>query len=118
MNPPRIEECQVQLEATVAKTHRFSDNSLVPMFAFELSIIQCHIEESILMGDKKQYVDPDEWHPLIMSFRKFYTTNDYIHPSRLNNISVEKYRVREMKGLVGGLVKNMFSFLYREHRKL
>ena len=113
---PRIEECQVQLEAVVAKIHQFSENSIIPMFAFELNIIESHIEESILMGDENQYVNPDEWHPLIMSFRKFYTTNDYIHSSRLADTSVEKYRVREMKGLKGKFIKNLFSFLYRKYR--
>ncbi|PCI51356.1 MAG: flavin reductase [Moraxellaceae bacterium] len=119
VKPPRVVECQVQLEASVEKIHRFCDKSLVPMFAFELEVIQSHVEESILMGDKLQYVNPDHWHPLIMSFRKFYTTHDYIHPSRLESaVSVEKYRVKEFTGLGGRLLRNSFRLLYRRHFKL
>lgn len=119
VKPERVAECQVQLEAHVEKIHRFCDKSLIPMFAFELDVVQSHVEESILMGDKLQYVDPDRWHPLIMSFRKFYTTNDYIHTSRLEQaVSVEKYRVKEFKGLGGRLIRNSFRLLYRRHSKL
>lgn len=113
---PRLKECQVQLEATVEKAHSFSENSIIPMFAFELNIIQPYIDERILMGDKNQYVNPDKWHPLIMSFRKFYTTNDYIHASRLNQVSVEKYRAKEMKGLKGWITKSLLRFLYRKYK--
>jgi len=115
----RIGECKVQLEAKVANTHsvaKNNKNAIIPMFAFELDIIQTHIEESILTGKNKQYVDPDKWHPLIMSFRKFYTTHDYIHPSSLAHESVEKYRLREYKGLKGYLINNVFKLLYRKHR--
>lgn len=118
--PARISECQVQLEATVEKVHGFaeaSERAIVPMFAFELNIITSHIDESILVGDKKQYVNPDAWHPLIMNFRKFYTTHDYIHPSKLAVASEEKYRLREMKGVKGALISRVFKILYRKYRR-
>lgn len=115
VKPPRICECQVQLEATVEKIHRFSENSAIPMSAFELNIVQSHIDESILMGSEKQYVNPDKWHPLIMSFRKFYTTNDYIHPSRLDAVSVERYRPIEKSKMKGKLITSVFELLYRKY---
>lgn len=111
---PRIGECQVQLETSVAKVHPFSD-APVPMFAFELDILETHIEESILMGDKKSYVDPDAWHPLIMSFRKYYTTHNYIHPAVLETESIEKYRVTEPNSFLSHLVARSVAFLYRKY---
>ena len=100
VNPPRITECQIQLEASVEKIHTFSD-APIPMFAFELKIQNSHIEECLLTGDKNQYVDPDKWHPLIMNFRKFYTTNDYIHSSRLEKAPVETYRIKSSNSING-----------------
>lgn len=117
VRPPRIAECQVQLEACLEKTHPFCDQSLVPMFAFELSIRQTHLDESILMGEQKRYVDPDQWHPLIMCFRKFYSTNTYIHESRLQQaVSEERYRVKELNGLKGRVLRSLFALLYRKYR--
>jgi flavin reductase (DIM6/NTAB) family NADH-FMN oxidoreductase RutF len=116
VNPPRVTECQIQLEASVDKIHGFSD-APIPMFAFELKIRHSHIEESLLMGDKKQYVNPDKWHPLIMSFRKFYTTNNYIHPSRLEKASVEAYRIRSSKRITGKTFNAVISRLYRKYRQ-
>ena len=115
VSPPRVTECQIQLEASVNKIHAFSD-APIPMFAFELKISHSHIEESLLMGDKKQYVDPDKWHPLIMSFRKFYTTNNYIHPSQLEKASVETYRVRSSKSIAGKAFNGVMRRLYRKYR--
>jgi len=94
VSAPRIQECPVQLEATLAKTMPFgSENSkmAVPCAAFELNIENVHVEESILLDPNKSYIDPDKWHPLIMSFRKFYSTGTYIHKSRLAEGSEAQY---------------------------
>ncbi|MEE2732121.1 MAG: flavin reductase family protein [Pseudomonadota bacterium] len=114
----RIKECKVQLEATVEKIHRFSEQSILPVYAFELNVVRTHVCESLLMGENHQYVDPDKWHPLIMNFRKFYTTNDYIHPSKLSEASAEKYHVRNMTGLKAKTMKLLFGVIYRNHRRL
>jgi len=102
VGPSRIEECPVQLEAKLAKTSSFgeSDSKMaVPSVAFELNIEKVHVEELILKDANKSYVDPDKWHPLIMSFRKFYSTGDYIHESKLAEGSEAKYAPWKQKGL-------------------
>lgn len=117
VNGAKIVECPVQLEVQVENIHPFAAHHLVPMFAFEMRIVQCHLEESILTGEHLQYVDPDRWHPLIMSFRRFYSTHDSLCPSRLEQaVSVERYRVREQDGLAGRVVKALFRRLYRQYR--
>lgn len=118
VNVTRIKECKVQLEATVEKIHKFSEQSIVPMYAFELNVVRTHICDSLLMGENHQYVDPDRWHPLIMNFRKFYTTNDYIHPSKLSEVSVENYHVRNMSSLKAKIIKLLFGMIYRNYRRL
>lgn len=111
---PRLNECQVQLEAKVEKIHAFSNKSLIPLVAFEMSIVKTHVDDSILMPGQHQYVDPDKWHPLIMSFRKFYTTNDYIHPSRLAEGSAERYHVRDLSGFKGRAIRSVINQLYKK----
>jgi len=115
INPPRITECQVQLEATVERVHPFSD-APIPMFAFELKIQNSHIEEYLLTGDKKQYVDPEKWHPLIMNFRKFYTTNSYIHPSLLEKAPIEAYRIKSTDSITGKAFNAVIRHLYKKYR--
>ena len=83
INAPRIQECMVQLEAKLIKKVKVGsqdEKMAIPTVAFELQILKVHVDESVLVDGKKEYVDPDKWHPLIMSFRRFYTTNDYIYP--------------------------------------
>jgi flavin reductase (DIM6/NTAB) family NADH-FMN oxidoreductase RutF len=91
---PRLKECPVQLEAKLAKVVEFGRDNVktaIPMGAFELNIEKVHVDESLLIEPNRPYVDPDKWHPLIMSFRKFYSTGDYIHESRLGQGSESQY---------------------------
>jgi len=94
VSPPRILECLIQLEATLEKAIPFAvDNpkTMIPTVAFELNVEKVHAEESLLFGENQGYVNPDKWHPLIMSFRKFYTTGDTLHKSRLSEGCEDKY---------------------------
>ena len=131
VKPARIVECPVQLEAKVSDCRRFGENNArmsIPSFSFELDILKVHVEETILMAnshldgkpdgdrDRNQYVDPDKWHPLIMSFRKFYTTNDYIHESRLNRGAEEMYAPWKKKGIKRKITELMLSVATRKYR--
>ncbi|MBL4794476.1 MAG: hypothetical protein JKY24_02980 [Pseudomonadales bacterium] len=40
------------------------------------------------------------------------TVQQYVNP----DLSVEKYRVKEMTGLKGKFITNLFGFLYRKYR--
>lgn len=99
---PRVQECPVQLEAKLVRTMPFGEESTkmaVPSVAFELHIEKVHVFESLLIDAEKSYIDPDKWHPLIMSFRKFYSTGDYIHPSKLSEGSETQYAPWKQHGL-------------------
>jgi flavin reductase (DIM6/NTAB) family NADH-FMN oxidoreductase RutF len=107
VKPPRIQECPVQLEATLAKCTPFGERNRkmgVPTAALELSIERVHVEEALLAHPDKPYVDPDKWHPLIMSFRQFYSTGGYIHPSKLSEGAENQYAPWKRKGPVGTLI--------------
>ncbi|HET8707020.1 MAG TPA: flavin reductase family protein, partial [Pseudomonadales bacterium] len=111
---PRVLECPVQLEAKLRDAKPFAQSSAkapIPVSAFELEVVKVHVEESLLSDTEKSYVDPDKWHPLIMSFRKFYTTGDYIHPSRLAEGNEEMYAPWKRNKLV----KRFFYYLLEKN---
>jgi flavin reductase (DIM6/NTAB) family NADH-FMN oxidoreductase RutF len=94
--PPRVRECPVQMEAEVVAVNLLGQDD--PAIAgrittFELKIIRVHVEESILMDENSDRVDPDKWRPLIMSFQKFYGLGDQIHESTLSQIPEKLYRM-------------------------
>jgi len=102
VKPPRIEECPVQLEAKLVNKMPFGEHDpkmAVPSVAFELSVEKVHLDELILKDPNKPYVDPDKWHPLIMNFRKFYSTGSYIHESKLAKGAEAQYAPWKQKGL-------------------
>jgi flavin reductase (DIM6/NTAB) family NADH-FMN oxidoreductase RutF len=85
VDPPRVAECPVQLEARVEQVHALStpDDHLV---AVEARVIRVHIEESLLVPGHRNYIDPERWNPLIMSFTEFFGLSGKVHPSRLATV--------------------------------
>lgn len=78
----RVAECPVQLEAKVEATHPLAEDE--PGFrgkvlVFETRVQRVHLEDSILADEDKHRIDPDKWHPLLMSFQHFYG----IRPTKL-----------------------------------
>lgn len=85
VGPPRVAECPVQLEARVEQVHALSapDDYLV---AVEARVIRVHIEETLLVPGHRNYIDPERWNPLIMSFTEFFGLSGKVHPSRLATV--------------------------------
>ncbi|PQP86960.1 flavin reductase family protein [Paenibacillus sp. AR247] len=77
---PRAGECPVQLEAELVQIHSFEEPSSIA--AMEMKIKRIHIDEELLMGEKN-YINPERWNPLIMSFCEFFGLGRKLHPSRL-----------------------------------
>jgi flavin reductase (DIM6/NTAB) family NADH-FMN oxidoreductase RutF len=88
--PPRIHECLVQMEATVAESRPLAGED--PTFgnfvtSIQLSIERLHLDESILQGGNPNRVDTDRWRPLIMSFAQYYgLAEGRLQPSALAEI--------------------------------
>lgn len=52
-----------------------------------------HVRPDLLMDGQPNRIDPDRWHPLIMSFQKFYGLSaGQVHASRLADIPESAYR--------------------------
>lgn len=94
--PPRALECPVQLEAVLAAQNGFmADDPVwkVGIIVFEVRIQRVHVHPSLLMEGHENRIDPDKWHPLLMSFQKFYgLAPGQVHASRLGEIEEATYR--------------------------
>jgi flavin reductase (DIM6/NTAB) family NADH-FMN oxidoreductase RutF len=82
VNAPLVAECPLQLEAYVKQVHPF-DEEHGTVKAIEMSIARVHIDEGLLVPGTENYIDPERWNPLIMSFCEFFGLSDKLHHSRL-----------------------------------
>ena len=95
VNPPRVAECPVQMEAVMEQWHGIADEDdqqrgrIVTM---ELRIQRIYLDEFILMEGNSNRVDPNKWRPLIMSFQQFYGLGEQVHSSTLSSIPEDLYR--------------------------
>ena len=78
---PRVAECPVQLEASLANVHDFGQPS--SLTAIEVTVTRVHVDENLLMAGEKNYIDPLKWNPLIMNFCEYFGLSGNLHPSRL-----------------------------------
>ncbi len=93
--PPRLLECPVQLEATLAGVHPIAagePDRAGKLVALEVRIQRVHIEEDLLMAGHRDRIDPDKWRPLIMSFTQFFGLGQRVHESELAKIPESAYR--------------------------
>jgi len=92
---PRVAECPVQLEAEVVVIHPVAEEdakSRGRIVTIELKIVKVHLDESILLEEDMNRIDPDKWRPLIMSFQKFYGLGEQVYSSTLSQIPEYLYR--------------------------
>ncbi|MFB9329948.1 flavin reductase family protein [Paenibacillus aurantiacus] len=81
VEPPRVLECPVQLEAKLVRAHPFEQPS--SLIALEVAIVRVHAEESILSPLGANYIDPAKWKPMIMNFCEYFGLGDQLSSSRL-----------------------------------
>ena len=95
--PPRVKECPVQLEASVAAPHRVGEDNPAQrgfILCIETRIQRVHADEAIMMDGERDRIDPDKWRPLIMSFQQFYGLGARLQHSELGTIPERMYRSR------------------------
>ena len=87
VKPPRVAECPVQLEALIENIHELGEHDphLSPgaVAAFEARIVRVHVDEKQLIPGHPNYIDAEQWNPLIMSFCEFFGLSGKLHPSKL-----------------------------------
>jgi flavin reductase (DIM6/NTAB) family NADH-FMN oxidoreductase RutF len=92
---PRVRECPVQLEAVVEAVHGLAQDDAVLQgrtSLIEVRVQRVHVDESIVMDNEPNRIDPDKWRPLIMSFQEFYGLGPKVGPSRLGTVPEALYR--------------------------
>ena len=97
---PLVKECAVQLEAKLVTNHRLAEDDIQQngrIVTMEFKVVGVHVEESLLMDEYINRIDPDKWRPLIMSFQKFYGLGPEMHYSALAEIPEELYKSPDME---------------------
>lgn len=95
VEPPRVAECPVQLEAVLDDSYRIAEKDPQRrgfLIALETRIRRVHVDEALRMDGHEDRIDPVKWHPLIMSFCQFFGLGPRIHPSTLAEIPESAYR--------------------------
>lgn len=73
VQPARVADCPVQMEAKVTRLHRMQGDRLRQLgggVAAEVEIIRVHVAEEFIAGDS--YIDAEKWSPLIYNFRHYF----------------------------------------------
>ena len=95
VQPPRVGECPVHLEAMLEAVHPLAvrdDDRRGALVALELRIVRVHVDEAIRMTGHSDRIDPEKWRPLIMSFQQFFGLGAIVHDSTLSRIPETVYR--------------------------
>ena len=95
VTPPRVAECPVHLEAVLEAVHPLAvrdPERRGRLVALEVRVIRVHVDEAIRLTGYDDRIDPERWHPLIMSFQHFFGLGGIVHPSTLARIPESAYR--------------------------
>lgn len=73
VEPARVAECPMHLEARVRHIHRMGGEKLEQLgggVAAEVEIVRVHADKAFVTEGK--YIDPEKWSPLIYNFRHYF----------------------------------------------
>ena len=73
VQPNRVLECSVHMEARVIRLHRMEGEKLKKLgggVAAEVEIVRVHVANDLVFGDN--YIDPHKWSPLLYNFRHYF----------------------------------------------
>jgi flavin reductase (DIM6/NTAB) family NADH-FMN oxidoreductase RutF len=75
VQPARIAECPVHMEAKVNRLHRMSGEKLERLGGgVAAEIIRVHVASEFVLGE--HFIDPEKWSPLIYNFRHYFRLAD------------------------------------------
>jgi flavin reductase (DIM6/NTAB) family NADH-FMN oxidoreductase RutF len=105
VDPPRVLECPIQLEAELVRVNRMmtdeydyaqhersAECTLEGIVALEVRIKRVHVAAALLVEGRANRIDPDRWKPIIMSFCRYYGLGSELAVSKLARIPEEQYR--------------------------
>lgn len=92
VQPPRIKECPVQMEACFTQRMTTLDGFVE---VIEVKVLRTYVTNELRMAGHRNRIDPDAWRPMIMSFQQLYGLREgrRRQESVLASIEEELYRV-------------------------
>lgn len=87
VRPPRVAECPLQLEATVAKIHNASDPQLGASIV-EAQVQRVYAHPTIVQGES--HIDVSQWHPLLYVYRHYFGRGQYLGPTFRADTKLER----------------------------
>jgi flavin reductase (DIM6/NTAB) family NADH-FMN oxidoreductase RutF len=81
-SPAGVAESLIQMEGRVQAIHDIDEDGS-GLRALEVRVLHTHVDESMLMANHPNYIDPLRWHPLIMKFTEYFAGGELARPSSL-----------------------------------
>ena len=70
------------MEGLVQAMHEI-DGPDAGLVAIEVAVLHTHVDESLLMANHPNYIDPLRWNPLFMKFTEYFSGATLTRPSSL-----------------------------------
>jgi flavin reductase (DIM6/NTAB) family NADH-FMN oxidoreductase RutF len=80
--PAGVTESPIQMEGLVQAMHEI-DGPDSGLLAIEVAVLHTHVDESLLMANHPNYIDPLRWNPLFMKFTEYFSGGTLTRPSSL-----------------------------------
>ena len=87
VRPPRVAECPLQMEASVATIHSASDPQVKALIV-EAHVHRVHAHPNIVQGES--HIDVSEWHPLLYVYRHYFGRGGYLGPTFRADTKLER----------------------------
>lgn len=100
VQPPRIQECPVQMEAELVKVNEMMGDTAGEtkgfVLAIEEKVVRTHVLDKLRLEGHDNKINPDSWRPIIMMFQHLFGLREGARlSSTLANIEEELYRVND-----------------------
>jgi flavin reductase (DIM6/NTAB) family NADH-FMN oxidoreductase RutF len=80
--PAAVAESLIHMDGEVRTIHAI-DGADSGLRALEVTIVRTHVDESLLMDQHPNYIDPLRWNPMLMKFTEYFTDATLARPSSL-----------------------------------
>jgi flavin reductase (DIM6/NTAB) family NADH-FMN oxidoreductase RutF len=80
--PAVVVESLIHMEGEVRAIHTI-DGADSGLRALEVAVVRTHVDESLLMDQHPNYIDPLRWNPMLMKFTEYFTDARLARPSSL-----------------------------------
>ena len=98
VSAPRIQQCPVQMEAQMEGQYELLGGWLL---VIEVRVLRTYVTDDLRLAGHPDRIDPDAWHPMIMSFQHLYGLRvGKMGDSKLAAIEEELYRVPRAEGQI------------------